>query len=349
MKVFTVAKTLCLFALIGTMSVANAQFGNLLKDLEKAAKDLEKGIQQGGNPGQEQKPLSPNPVQSNTQQDSSQVNPPSSKGIDKNLLDELGVVNKTWSLNQSTECNDGRVDGPIKKNLQMELVKFTLDDSSLRMEYVSTKNGSMSPATKVLLLNNIEKNVAGYTTYALSGVGKRNDSEISVKVYIRKEKEGLRITGEQWGNYQENGPGRLFECSAEQLVALGRSDDKVASDPRTKGRALQSKYFSFLVVQDCYEVRKSYKLKYVDPETFNRVKKAMKTIENHAKSEIKGLDTDATWKAATKQYSESLVAQLLDVNKSVPQDYSNDNQRTCNVMVKDLLDSLPKEAPKKSF
>ena len=40
--------------LIGGVSLysspSQAQFGNLLKDLEKAAKDLEKGIQQGAQP-----------------------------------------------------------------------------------------------------------------------------------------------------------------------------------------------------------------------------------------------------------------------------------------------------------
>ena len=56
----TALKLLCTATLtLGTVSVAHAQFGNLLKDLEKAAKELEKGIQQGTNPGQEPTQTSP--------------------------------------------------------------------------------------------------------------------------------------------------------------------------------------------------------------------------------------------------------------------------------------------------
>lgn len=107
--------------LIGGISLysgpSSAQFGNLLKDLEKAAKDLEKGIQQDAQP-------KPNQSQQPQQQMAAQTTP------------KLAVFQGKWAGAPAWECSEPLVveaDGTIIDSGKKEL--WNLDsDGDLRFE-----------------------------------------------------------------------------------------------------------------------------------------------------------------------------------------------------------------------
>jgi hypothetical protein len=124
---------------------------------------------------------------------------------------------------------------------------------------------------------------------------------------------------------------------------------KFDASPEGKTKALRDKYISIMAVQDCFDVRKNYAVKYIDQTVFNNARAAMRTIEAQAKKEIPGLNTDKVWAEATKQYAESAVGVSLDANKKAPQNHTKNNQSMCTIMATDLIDSVPKEAPKRNF
>jgi len=121
------------------------------------------------------------------------------------------------------------------------------------------------------------------------------------------------------------------------------------ASPEGKLKALRDKYTSMMAVQDCFDIRKNYVVKYIDQNVYNNARTAMKAYESRAKKEIPGLNTDKAWADASKEYAQSIYGVSLDANKKVPQNHTKDNQMYCNVMAADLIDSMPKEAPKRNF
>jgi hypothetical protein len=127
------------------------------------------------------------------------------------------------------------------------------------------------------------------------------------------------------------------------------NERKFAASPDGMKKTLRDHYTSMMAVQDCHDIRKNYVLKYIDTSIFNQARSAMRQIENTAKKEIPGLNTDREWQIATKEYSESAIGQSLSFNKKMPQNYDESIKGMCNIMSMSLLEALPKEAPKRNF
>ena len=56
-----------------------------------------------------------------------------------------------------------------------------------------------------------------------------------------------------------------------------------------------------MAVKDCYDIRKNYAIKYINPTVFNNARNAMKKIETKAKQDIAGLNIEKVWADATKE------------------------------------------------
>jgi len=124
---------------------------------------------------------------------------------------------------------------------------------------------------------------------------------------------------------------------------------KFDASPQGKIDSLKDKYVSMMAVNDCHELRKNYVVKYLDNGVYENARAAMKTFENNIKKEVPGINTDRIWQDAVTQYKSSLVGTSLEANKINPQNMPKDNKGLCLVFANDLVNSAPKESPKKNF
>lgn len=112
---------------------------------------------------------------------------------------------------------------------------------------------------------------------------------------------------------------------------------------------LKDKYTSIMAVNDCYELRKSYVVKYIDDSVYQNARNAMKIFESTILKEVPKINTNKLWEEAAKEYKSSLVGIALESNKIQPDKLIKENKSYCTVMTADLINSLPKSGPKKDF
>ena len=112
---------------------------------------------------------------------------------------------------------------------------------------------------------------------------------------------------------------------------------------------LKDKYTSIMAVNDCYELRKSYVVKYIDDSVYQNARNAMKIFESTILKEVPKINTNKLWEDAAKEYKSSLVGIALEVNKTMPDKLMKDNKSYCTLMAIDLINTLPKTGPKKDF
>jgi len=124
---------------------------------------------------------------------------------------------------------------------------------------------------------------------------------------------------------------------------------KFDASPQGKIASLKDKYVAMMAVNDCHELRKNYVVKYIDSGVYENARSSMKIFENKIKKDVSNINTDKIWQDAVTQYKSSLVGVSLEANKINPQNINKDNRGLCLIMANELIESAPKEAPKKNF
>ncbi len=133
----------------------------------------------------------------------------------------------------------------------------------------------------------------------------------------------------------------LFNCGAEDTKKYVAAAEKVAD--------LEKMYADYMLVKDCHDVRKEFKIQYVTSATLESSKNAMKNIEARAKKDILGLDVAKTWSKAEAYYKGSMMGRLVEGNKGYPQNLIPDVQMGCNAAASSLLRRGAGGAPSKDF
>jgi hypothetical protein len=303
---------------------------------------------------------STSPVISNTQ------------SISKSDFSALNVlIGKVWGLkdpmdSRSVPCDD--LDAGGHRRRLAPVAEFSLDSNgNLKTTFNRFGKGSRSPI-KILEFNQISK--IGETAYRLKGTWINYDGrdasaplpyETTVQlgaIPILKD-DRYQLQGMP-GTMSSIQPTELLQCTPQQVAVLGKTDEQLSAErsqknaqfnasPEGKLKSLRDHYTSMMAVQDCYDIRKNYAIKYIDPTVFNNARDAMKKIETKAKQDITGLNIEKVWADATKEYAQSTVGVSLDINKKAPQNHTKENQSLCNLMAMLLIDAVPKDAPKKNF
>jgi hypothetical protein len=319
-----------------------AQFGDLLKGLKDAAKELEKG-QQGTQPQPNQSP--------NSNSDQISKGAPSNNAcslynnpadIWKNFEGNLGVLLTLKEIKSEDAIknlsSEEWVDRYDLGNLRVHINRgYTLNqfksDLPRVVSWFKTKQsgGSCPWGMQLEEVAFIVQWVNG-DYWTCRNLGGSVDS-------CRNRKEGFYNVLNSVSNIDK------FHAAEEKRG----KEKKFAASPDGMKKTLRDHYSSMMAVQDCYEIRKGYALKYVDDAAFGASRNAMKQLEAKAKREIPGLNTDSEWSAATIEYKNSAVGQSLSMNKKLPQNHTKENQQMCNLLSYTLQNAVPASAPKKSF
>jgi hypothetical protein len=332
-----------LASLLLTSTFSYAQFGSLLKGLENAAKEFENAIQQSTQTVPNQSENNKSEV---TQQDSA-----SQLCLEVNKLSEhlFGFYE-----NPPTQGRNGRV--AMSKYLEMpQEYKDGIKDARFRSVTIKGRTWD-NQIKEESLFDNLYVNFPLFAEwFKLYNENKNacswDKSDEELKNYISNASKRAKGT-----TSQDRDMDLAFNFIAVWDYKKTMEQDRVQNEskrfsasPDGKLKSLRDHYTSMMAVQDCHDIRKNYVLKYIDTSIFNQARSAMRQIENTAKKEIPGLNTDREWQIATKEYSESAIGQSLSFNKKMPQNYDESIKGMCNIMSMSLLEALPKEAPKRNF
>ena len=236
----TALKLLCTATLtLGTVSVAHAQFGNLLKDLEKAAKELEKGIQQGTNPGQE--PTQTSPESATT---------PGVKSPLCQQLDRAGELH--FGFWKEGNPKDGRIAMELYKTYPQE-IKTKLKDPKFR---AAIEDRSMptrlieSHQKQDPLYANLDFISNWYRLYALDKDGcpwGKSDEELRPIVDVLNTKVDLGQYGKRdVGNMLNTLAMRFKEPIAQEIVIINAREKQLAYEQSAEGKESREREFKVL-------------------------------------------------------------------------------------------------------
>jgi len=347
-------KKLIVFILFTLSLSANAQLGDIFNRMKQEVDKATQGIGDSSN------------QQSNTESSTQNISPSNPKA------DFSSLTGKVWGLtdrmdSRAKPCQD--LDGGGHNRRSAPIAEFKVEaNGSLKVSFSSIGKGNKY-LVKSLDLVTISK--VADDTYRLKGswIDHKDSGRpigpfpyeavlvVSNSPVIKDEK--FQMQGMD-GMMSNSDPIQLTQCTTEQIATLGKTDQQIATErgqsramsdasPEGKLKALRDHYTSMMAVQDCYDIRKNYQIKYIDTTVYNNARNAMRNIEAKAKRDIPGLNTDKEWAQATKEYSQSSIGVSLDINKKAPQNHTKNNQSLCNLMAMMLIDTVPKEAPKKNF
>jgi len=337
-------------------STANAQLGDLFNRMKQ---EIDKATQEIGNASNQQ---------SNTESSTQNISP-SNPNADFSPLSSL--TGKVWGLtdrmdSRAKPCQD--LDGGGQNRRSAPIAEFKVEaNGSLKVSFSSIGKGnkylvkSLDLVTISKVADDIYRLRGSWTDHKDSGrpIGPLPYEAVLVMSNSPVIKDEKFQTQGFDGMMSNPDPVQLTQCTTEQIAALGKTDQQLTTErgqnrakfdasPEGKFKALRDYYIAMMAVQDCYDIRKNYQIKYIDTTVYNNARTAMRSIEAKAKRDMPGINTDKVWAEATKEYS-SGIGIALDFNKKAPQNHTKDNQALCNIMAIMLIDAAPKEAPKKNF
>ncbi len=166
--------------------------------------------------------------------------------------------------------------------------------------------------------------------------------------YARRFRSDIKAWDKAQGEARAKEHRSAVKQEEERNAEVKRKEAEFAASPEGRIDNLAGKYVGFMIVQDCYEVRKNYVIKYIDKNVFNTVKTNIRTIENETKKAVPGLNTEKVWADAKNAYMYSF-GDVMAMHKNVPQNHNEYMQGLCTSAVLEINSSAQREAPKKNF
>ena len=162
-----------------------------------------------------------------------------------------------------------------------------------------------------------------------------NDREIDPKAVVSMMKKSQEISPREADAFMNEAfmqvaTGERNYDKAKQILSKKVYDDM--NDNNTKIYStdkLKDYYSNYMLIQDCYEVRKNYTLQYVDINTYNNIKSIMKKYEDKVRLSNKNIVTKNLWNSTQEEYSTSFVSMQMNDNKNNPHDYKKSIQDMC--------------------
>jgi hypothetical protein len=353
--------------------LTNFSFADPFDAFKEIAKELDKSINKKEETKKEETQKQPN---SKKNEENSQV---STNG---NMFELFTRKNKTQSVRWENlgNCNSQSPQSSTKpgirffdKNNQFPdldekgyAFQYYTGNSANPKYYGNIKTITQDPQTKLITTEEIIKfdaltNFRGQdmpgSIYISKNIYKIDDYKMQIMYMDMTSDDGKKVFVENGIDKSTKKEDIKYDCDAPESIALlGNieknkkiAEDKSKNSPEGKAASLVDFYSSFLIVQDCYEIRKPYAVQYINPELFSTVKKNIKIIETNIKKTTPSLDTDKLWIKAASDYKNSSYGQSIALHKNAPQNYLKDVQTACNLSAFSINESVPKEIPKKNF
>jgi len=111
---------------------------------------------------------------------------------------------------------------------------------------------------------------------------------------------------------------------------------------------LQEKYVFYMFTRDCYEIRKDFRVQYINLNTFNQIKNSIKNFENEFKRKNPKINTNEKWLLAEKQYMATTFT-LIDIHRLNPNTFLSDMNILCNATAFELNAVSNSTIQKKDF
>ncbi|MBT3658860.1 MAG: sel1 repeat family protein [Rhodospirillaceae bacterium] len=118
-------------------------------------------------------------------------------------------------------------------------------------------------------------------------------------------------------------------AKAERDIARKAAAKKTAEENAKPEVQLKNGYSRYMFIQGCYDIRKSYLVKYLSDEQMAAAKVSIKEFENHYKSKYKNIDTGAAWEQATAAF-EKEFGNTFRTLSSIP-DYNKQTKASCQL------------------
>ena len=131
----------------------------------------------------------------------------------------------------------------------------------------------------------------------------------------------------------------------KEVIQNQRSQEAKQKSP---GSELQDKYALYMFARDCFDVRKNFKVQYINLSTFGQIKNSLKKFETEFKRKFPNIDINEKWILAEKQYSQTSL-QVIEVARFSPQTFHQDLNLLCSAVAFKLNEVSNSTIQKKDF